>query len=178
MPTIKRFVQYLTEMSLSRVWQTFGTSEYPAGIMSAWKSSLPEKENAARTKALANKMRAAGYGYIYVDGMYKGQAETSLAVRGTAHDNGKLKGLLRKWRADYDQESVLFKPEGSDHAVLVFSDHEEDLGTFHPNHAADFMTALRGRPGSFVFEAAYEPMNFFAKLAEWNRQRRQSKETL
>jgi hypothetical protein len=149
---------YLTETSLARVWQHFGTPDAPAGIISAFTNTHSPKENYQRTQRLSGDVRAAGFGYVIALGHYKDQQgvsidETPLLIAGTAGDGGKLKGLLRKWRAAYDQESVLFKPEGSVHGFMVYADHEDDLGTFHPNRISEWMTTVRGRSGgTFVFE--------------------------
>lgn len=170
--SIKGFHQYLAEMSLTRVWQHFTDPSTPSGILSASKGDKRPDENARRTLELAGKIRSAGYGYVYVDGRYiePGHGpveETSIAVFGPPGDSGKLKGNMRQWRADYEQDSVLFKPEGTSHAYLLYADKkEEDIGTFHPNRVAQFMTALRHTPGTFVFEAAYVTKNFFGRLLQ------------
>jgi hypothetical protein len=169
---IKTFNEYLSETTLARVWQYFGTTTYPAAIMSASKGGLSAKMNADRTMALARLVRGAGFGYVFVDGKYDGESETSLVINGDAKDNGKLKGAMRHWRALFDQQSVLFKPEGSERALLLYADREEDLGTFHPDRLAKAMTQLRGRGDrTFVFESAYTPMGFFERIGYelWKR---------
>jgi hypothetical protein len=161
--SIARFHEYLTETSLSRVWMHFTEPSEESAVMSASKHEFSAQVNASRTLELASKIRAAGFGYIYVDGRYNGTEETSIAIFGGK--NGKLKGYLRQWQKDYDQESILYKPDGTDHAFLLFNEREVvDVGVFHPNRAGEFMTALRGRPGTFVFEQAYGSMGFFGRL--------------
>jgi hypothetical protein len=180
--SIKSFLDYLTETTLSRVWQYFATEKYPAGIMSAWRHGHSAQEQASATKRLANEIRAAGFGFVYADGRYvEAQPprvpvqveETALLIHGTPGDNGKLKGCLRKWRAEYDQDATIFKPEGSVRVLLLNRDGSEtDIGTFHPNRTSDYMTALRGRSGgSFVFENAYAEMTFIERLAKRAREK-------
>lgn len=162
--SIQRFSEYLTETSLSRVWQHFTDPEQESGIISAWKDTLRPDENAKRTFELAAIIRKAGFGYTFVDGRYQGNEETSIVVVGGK--DGRLKGLLRQWRAQFDQHSVLYKPQNTDRVILIYADHEDEIGQFHPNRAGDFMTHLRGRPGSFVFESAAVQDTFFTALGK------------
>lgn len=173
--SIKGFNEYLTETTLSRVWSTFNDRAITSGIISASRAEHSAAENAARTMDLASKVRAAGYGYVFVDGQWvemgpTGLAapvkETSLVIRGSANDNGKLKGFLRKWMHEYDQEGIIFKPEGETY-VIVMTEYgpETHIGSFHPNNAAATMTKLRGRGDrSFVFESAYTAMGYAGRL--------------
>ncbi len=173
--SIKTFNEYLTETSLSRVWSTFNDPEIVAGIISASRKHLKPAENAARTMDLARAVYAAGYGYVYVDGAWVETTaagdkvavqETSLVIRGSAKDNGRLKGYLRKWMGEYDQEGVIFKPEGETY-VIVMTEYgpETRIGRFHPDKVAEMMTKLRGRGNrSFVFEGAYTPMNWISRF--------------
>jgi hypothetical protein len=168
--SIIRFHKYLTETSLTRIWQHMTNLEQESGILSAEKGKYRDqpKVNAERTFELAGKVRAAGFGYSYVEGHYVepegAVVETSVAIFGGT--NGKLKGYLRRWREEYEQDSVLYKPEGTTHAFLLFSDgRETDIGTFHANRAGEFMTKLKGRPGTFVIESAFGNLNFFGRLA-------------
>lgn len=177
---IKSFGTYLQETSLSRVWQQFGTVDIPAGIISAFKNGLGMQENHRRTYELSAKVRAAGFGYVFADGHYKDKEgvtveETPLVIVSHAGDNGKLKGFLRQWCDQYNQESVLYKPEGTLHAFYLFQDgHEEDLGVFHPNRVSEFMTRLIGRSGgTFVFEEyAQAQMTFFSADLEHRKNNR------
>jgi hypothetical protein len=173
--SLKTFNEYLTETSLSRVWDTFTNPDIVAGIMSASRQERSPRENAAATLELSWKVRAAGYGFVYVDGHWvemgptglaKPVDETSIVIRGGAKDNGRLKGYLRKWMAEYDQEGVIFKPEGETYVILMTENGTETrIGRFHPDRAADMMTKLRGNgERSFVFESAYESMGFMGRL--------------
>jgi hypothetical protein len=171
---------YLVETSLSRIWSEFGTTDIPAGIISAFTNHHSRQENLQRTRDLGQDVRGAGYGYVIAIGHYtdtKGVSieETPLLIAGRDGDNGKLKGLLRQWREDYDQESVLFKPEGTTEGYLLSANGEDAVGTFHPNRVGEFMTTLRGG-GTFVFEeTGFAQMTFFQA---WSRRRRQLVEKL
>ncbi len=173
--SIKSFNQYLTETPLSRVWSTFTTPDIVAGIISASRGEKSAKENAARTMELASKVRSAGYGYVFVDGQWTEMGpnglehpvkETSLVINGGSKDNGRLKGFLRKWMGEYDQEGIIFKPEDATYVIVMTSNGTETrVGSFHPDVAASMMTKLRGRGDrSFVFESAYTAMGFAGRL--------------
>ncbi len=172
--SIKTFNEYLTETSLSRVWSIFNTPENVAGIISASRKNLKPAVNAARTMDLARAVYAAGYGYVFADGKWveteNGERtpvqETSIIINGGAKDNGRLKGYLRKWMSEYDQEGVIFKPEGETY-VIVMTEYgpETRIGRFHPDKVADMMTKLHGRgERSFVFESAWYSKNWFGRL--------------
>jgi hypothetical protein len=173
--SIKTFNEYLTETTLSRVWSTFNEPAIAAGIISASRQERSAAENAARTMDLASKVRSAGYGYVFVDGQWVEMSptglavpvkETSLVIRGGPKDNGKLKGNLRKWMGEYDQEGVIFKPEGESYVIVMTNNGTETrIGSFHPDDAASMMTKLRGRGNrSFVFESAYTSMGYVGRL--------------
>ena len=169
------FNEYDTETPLSRVWSTF-TESGVAGIISASHQDRSAKENAAATMAMVSKVREAGYGYVFVDGQWgemssHGAAvpvrETSVVIRGSTNDNGRLKGLLRNWMNEYDQEGVIFKPEreGGVGVVITNDGTETRVESFHPEDAALWMTKLRGRgTRSFAFESAYTAMGFTGRL--------------
>lgn len=169
---IKGFRTFLKELSLTRVWQHTTDLTRPSGIISAFNANRTLEDNMARTARLASDIRSAGYGFSFIDGHYKyadgtAVAERSIFIVGNEKDNGKLKGLLKKWMTEYDQEAVLLKPENSNEAVLLTPGNGvKELGTFHPNRAGDFYSTMMNRPGTFVFESAYEDKNWLERLSE------------
>jgi hypothetical protein len=168
--TFKTFHQYLNETTLSRVWSHAENPLIPIGLMSASRKGMPDAVKHQKTLDLAADVRNEGYGYFFVDGHYTEAGgpveETSVFIVGAPQDNGRLKGLMRRWLHDYSQESVLFKPEGSNRGVLLTDAGTElDIGVMHPNRVGEMMTKLRGRGDRpFVFESAYESMSFFGRL--------------
>lgn len=170
-------LRYLTEAPLSWVWSQITNPDIPVGIISAFRQGIENEAqylvNVKNTRALAAKIAAAGYGYFFVDGHWienkdsaqeQSVKETSIFTAGGKNDNGKLKGLLKLWRAEYDQDAVLFKPEGTVDAYLLTATGEQKVGQFHPNRISHLMTHLRGRPGSFVFESASTSKNFWGRV--------------
>lgn len=184
--SIKSFTEYLTETSLSRIWSYFSDTTVPAGIISASRSEYRQTTtNEARTMALARDVRAAGFGYVFADGHWIEKdvhgaevhvEETSLIISGSPNDNGKMKGCLRTWRDAYQQESVLFKPEGTTHVFALNHDGTEtDIGVFHADRVADMMTKLRGRGGrTFVFESAFNAMTWIERVVHAAKTRARS----
>lgn len=176
---MRTFREYLNETTLSRVWAHFEDLERTCGIISAFRNGLPHDDNVERTHQLASEISSAGFGYHFVDGRYTYDngieaKETSIVIYGGPDHSGKLKGLLRQWRMEYEQEAVIYKPSGTDHAIVLADSGELDIGVFHPNRVASQMSTLRGRGSrSFVFEAAFEAKNWFGRLLEDVRRRRE-----
>lgn len=165
------FFDYLNEVTLSRVWQH--VENRPLGIVTAFRGEYDRKENVTRNRKLAADIRDGGFGFFVVQGSYiekKGTPEErrvredSFFVTTRPENEGNLLGALRKWCRDYEQESVLWKPLSSDVAFGVGQDGSmTSLGVFHPNRVSDYMSRLRGSPGSFVFEQAGSPMNWLER---------------
>lgn len=59
----------LNESSLSRVWQHVKSAK-PICILTAFCGEHELQKNIQRNKALAADIRAAGYGYFFVDGYW------------------------------------------------------------------------------------------------------------
>lgn len=184
--SIKTFNEFLQETSLSRQWYHFTDVKHEAGIMSAFRAQYRDRPEvqAARTLELAGKISSAGFGYVFADGHFVEEGpngtkipveETSVIINGGT--DGKLKGFMRKWRSEYDQDSVIYKPDGSTHIFALSASGETDIGEFHPGHIGDNMTQLRGRShGTFVFEQAWGTMNFFGHLLYDNLKRHHGRE--
>lgn len=175
-------LRYLTEAPLSRVWSHAVDPSIAIGIITGFRgdaagNTAAEKfqTNQIQTKALAYDIRQSGFGYFFVEGHYVEHAgqpdeqqvkETSIFVIGRPGQNDQLKELLLTLRSKYRQESVLFKPEGTANALLIFASEETSIGKLNPNKVGQFMTRLVGRPGTFVFESAYSNIgrNFLDRL--------------
>ncbi len=174
---LKGFREFITETTLSRVFKHF-ESDLPVTIITAFRGDYNYEENVKRNKQLASKIRKAGYGYVFVDGHWVEKngnnsddtSEDSILVIGNEDDNGKLKGLVKKWIKEYDQDAAVFKDENTKNVSLMYQNGSlEDLGTFKPNKIAQAYTKLRGRAGAtFVFESASYTKNWIGKLAENN----------
>lgn len=69
---------------------------------------------------------------------------------------------MQEWADKYDQESVLFKPEGTTKASLLYGNgNMEPLGNISPDKVADIYTKLKGRgERTFTFEKAVYPFTW------------------
>jgi len=180
-----RDFKLIKETTLSRVWRHFTNAKIPVGMISAY-TKVPaeadsgevkrlDKENLSRNKRLASEVSAAGYGYVFVDGKYRykdgvmGDEQTLLIVGGEK-DNGRLQGLLQDWADKYDQESVLFKAEGTTKASLLYASGKlEPLGSISPDKVADIYTKLKGRGDrTFTFEKAVYPFSWMENMLREN----------
>ncbi|MGI0076960.1 MAG: hypothetical protein ACREAU_06105, partial [Nitrosopumilaceae archaeon] len=134
-------------------------------------------ENISRANALSADIKNARYGYIFVNGYYvieKGTPnerkvrERSIIIIGHQNDGGNLKRLLQQWMIQFEQESVIFKPEGKIEIFLLFSSGKvSNIGIFHPDRVADNMTQLKGRgERTFVFESFHVGKTWIERIAE------------
>lgn len=134
----------------------------------------------ARLARLATDVSNAGLGFTYMDGRWTYETgetgeERVLFIVGDEHDHGRLKGLLKKWVRDYDQEAAVIKPEGDTDAYLLdASGSETSVGQFHPNRIGGIYTSLRNHPGTFKFEEGFVEMGFAERLAEEARRKSRS----
>lgn len=172
----ENFVRLLEETTLSRVFRHLQNEKIPVLIMSAYRAGQTEKQNKADTLRLTQQIRANKYGFFYLDGYwtYKEQGdeftdhEVSVFVVGNEGDNGKLLGLARKWVKEFDQEAVLFKPEGTTTAELIYQNGKvEKLGKLSMKDVAKNFSQLRGRGNrKFVFESIGELRGHIAMMGE------------
>jgi hypothetical protein len=168
--------QDLVEVKLARVWKHATSKKRPVAILTAFRGEFDTKTNIKRNKQMASEIRSAGYGYFFVDGQFiENQGtpeevkvkEDSIFVVGKENDSGNLKSLIKKLGNKYNQDAVLYKPEATDVAMLIFKDGSEDnIGKFKVKSAADFLTMLKKGKGSFVFEDIRTNPNYFTRYWE------------
>jgi hypothetical protein len=119
--------QYLPEVKLARVWQHVN-GPAPIGIISAYKNPdlTPLNVNVSRARNLAADVRAAGYGYFWVEGHWISDdtgieyEEVPVFIVGKKGEDEKLKDLLIRLMKKYEQEAVLFSPGGQAKGFLIF----------------------------------------------------------
>lgn len=151
----------LTEASLSRLVSHIKNRAF--GILSACRSERDSKTNNELSHTLKTDIRAAGYGFINVNGSYVENGgtpqetvvkEKSFLVIGHKDDDGsQLLSFLKKEGKKFDQESIFFKPLNNTHGYLHFtndSDEVVDLGAFHPMKIGDYYTDMKGKNFSFI----------------------------
>lgn len=154
--------QQLQEIKLSRVLRHFKTDEYPVGTITAFRGDTPRAQNVSNNKKLAESLRSAGYGYVFVDGGWKETQndgsvidvkEDSILVIGRPNDNGKLRALLLSKAKEYNQDGFLFKPEGSTKIFIVDKSGRETQisNSFRLDRFEYGYTQLRGGGKGRVF---------------------------
>ena len=167
----------LKETTLSRVFRYFHNKKIPVGIITAFRSDKSYKENVNRNKVLANKITSAKYGYVYVEGYWQDKSdgnkaaakEDSILIIGRENDSGKLKGLLKKWIREYNQDAALFKDEGTTSIVLLKQSGTTKTisNSFSLKKLEIGYTKLRGRGGrSFSFDEEREGLGWLGQMIE------------
>lgn len=152
----------LQEIKLSRVLKHFKSSEYPVGTITAFRGDTPREKNIINNKKLAESLRNAGYGYVFVDGGWKETQddgtvidvqEDSILVIGQPNDNNKLYNLLLKKAKEYNQDGFLFKPEDSTSIFIVdkFGKSSQISSSFKLDRFEYGYTQLRGAGKGRVF---------------------------
>lgn len=176
----------LDEASMIRLHKH--TLERNIGIITAYRGRYPVSENKRRNSMLQADIRSAGYGFYNVEGHYiegygsevsKDVKERAFLVIGDkGNDNGKLKGLLKKWGAKYNQDSVLYKSFDEKAMLIGTQSKDEDgnavefpgmnkevsVGDFKPMKISQFYSKMKGKP--FVFESYQEADSF---MTAWFR---------
>lgn len=158
-----------TGSSLSRVYDH--TKNNNIGCITAWRGGKKANEEQRRLnnqnfKELKTAIRNAGFGYIKIKGRYIENKGTELEenvdeevalIVGDSTEEGKkkLKTLLIKWGAKYEQDSVLFKGYDDKQAHLIYTSGKdkgkvETVGTWHPNKIGDFFSVMKNG-STFVF---------------------------
>jgi hypothetical protein len=178
---MQNFKTFINEASLSRVYAH--TKDRNIGMITAHRGENTEKENKSRNKKLENSIRSAGFGHIKVKGRYVENHGTPQARNVDEHsylvvgkkgdDKGHLLGFLKKHGEKYGQDSVLHKAHNEEHAFLHGTKEggfpgkgeKHNVGTFHPNRAGEFHTAMKG---SRTF--AFESIQFLSSKSFFSRQ--------
>ena len=162
--------------SLSRVWQHVSDKERPVLIISAFLNELTPSENLQRNHQLAGEVNGNGYGYFWAKGEWTSKetkrhyVDDVIFVVGGKKDNGKLKGLAKKWMKKWGQESAAFKPEGSDKGVALFPDgstgplSKKGDGSWHPRQIEESFTQLRDG-NKFSFASIYTERGWAEKMS-------------
>ena len=171
--------QYLKEITLTRVFRHFQNKEIPVAIITAFRNTRTYKDNKSKNLVLASKIKNAGYGYVYVDGYWvetdeeTGEKvdvrEDSILIIGQKNDNGKMKGFLKKWIKEYNQEAVIFKNEGSYSIGLLDSSGNISIisDKFSLRKLEIVYTKLHGRGGRiFSFNEEREGKNWIGRMKD------------
>ncbi len=177
----------LNEASLIRLYQH--TVERNIGIITAYRGRYPTSENKRRNSVLQADIRAAGFGFYRVEGHYiegygsdvsKDVKEQCFLVIGDkGNDDGKLKGLMKKWGAKYNQDSIFYKSFDEKAVLIGTQSKDEDgnpvefpglgkevsVGVYKPMKMGQFYSRMKGKP--FVFESYGIPKTWIEMYAEY-----------
>jgi len=178
--------EIINETKLARVIQHFTSDEKVVAIISAFRGEYTYSENVIRNKQLASEIKQNGYGYVYVDGHWiekagnNDGAEDSILIIGNSNDNGKLKGLLRKWNVKFNQDACIYKADGTTNSSLIFQNgREESLGELHVKDIERIKSDLAKKADAdgtgytklrnhsdktFVFERERDELSWIGKL--------------
>jgi len=174
---MKYYKDYLTEIKLARVFKHF-KSDPPVAIMSAFRDDQKPKANLVRNKQLASSIKKAGFGYVYVDGVWQEKQadgsivpvkEDSIMIIGQDGDGPELKKLVMKMIKKYNQDGALLKDEGSQKIGIIDQQGKIfDIGAFSANKIGDNYTQLRGggKDRTFVFEEVREGLGWAGRVVE------------
>ena len=156
--TKKDIINFLiNEASLARVYDH--TQHRNIGMISAMRGERTAPENEEAHRELGHKIRKAGYGYIHTHSAYtenqgtpqeRNVKEKSYMVIGrNKDDGGNLRGMLKKWGGEYNQDAILHKSHDTESAQLhhLKANKIEDIGKWHPNRAGEFASYLSKKKG-------------------------------
>lgn len=169
--------EQLNEVKLSRVYQHFITPGYPVGIITAFRADHTYKENVRRNYLLSHAIRDAGFGFIWVDGVFdekqedgtmKKVNEVSMLVLGDKSDHGELEKFLAKLCGAANQDSFLFKDATCNTGLI----NREGQATMHfkdikMDQLAEIYSRLRYGPHAgrvFHFESARTPASIILRM--------------
>ncbi len=175
----------LSEIKMARVNKHFRSSEYPVGIITAFRDGIPYEQNKRRNQTVALELRKSGYGYVYVDGAWKETTddgsvvevkEDSILVIGNTNDNGKLHRILLEKSKEYNQDAFLFKPKGGTDIYLIYQSgkREKLSNNFRLDKFEDGYTKLRGRGKGkvFSFHEERETGGWFGRRIKYERMKK------
>lgn len=158
------------EASLGRVWQHHGSTGFV--IITAWRGDQDKATNERALKQLKADVRAAGYGFIPLEGVGQEKVgdkivqavEPSIlipnkrrATKESCDDCGlselrrqssaeELRALALKWGKKYGQFAVLIHdPENGTQIVKPDGGVVGKASKFSPNTAAEFFSRLKGK---------------------------------
>lgn len=161
------------EASLGRVYHI--TQSRNVGMITANRAANTRANDAEASKQLELSIRSH-FGIIKVKAFFKEDGEqvflTSFLVLGKeGDDSGSLLGFLKQEGKRYDQDAILYKSYGDDHAYLIgLKDGAlpgpgvtHDTGVFHPNRAREYLSMLKREPITFEAIQFCNVRSFFSR---------------
>lgn len=164
----------LHESALSKIWKY--SHDSTIGIITAYKKGYTTKENEKQCARLWSTLRDSPFGLVYLTGHHIEQGnpifERSYLLFSNKHDNGQLKGLLRKQGQRFEQDCVIYREYGKE-AVLMGTSYtawpgfrnEVPLGTWKTSKMADYYSKMKCYR-SFMFESVTTPKTLIQIMLE------------
>lgn len=157
------FKDFLTESSLSRIWQHVENDSTAFGVISAERQDLSDNENKKRTKDLEKRIRGAGFGFIKLKGAFREEQtgelreEISFFIPVQADEKEDLRKSLIKWGRRYDQDAIIYKDDS----------HFEMIGTNRDVGVGKSIIKFKSRSGrGNITLASSMFQDFFSTLAK------------
>lgn len=151
----------ILESSLSRILSHVENKSF--GMISACRAERSHNQNKELTANLKNKIRAAGFGYININGSYVENSGTDnetvvkeksfIVIGNTEEETKRLFSFLMAAGEQYNQECIFFKPFNDTQGYLYFTNGTNDklaVGDFHPMRIGDYYTEMQGKKFSFI----------------------------
>jgi hypothetical protein len=153
----------LNEASLGRVYQHVkksGAQSY--AILTSWRSQdqngipVPRPVNLANFKKLKGQLQALGLGFFPLVGSWEDDQTGEVASEPSLFVLKITAEQVKKFRAEYDQDAVLYSGPDTKGDVVLFrrSGESEKIGAFQPGKIAAVYSKVKGRP--FIFECPAE----------------------
>lgn len=157
----------LEEKSLNRILDHM--KAHDSGFITAYRSEYSKKENQQRNRSLLAKLQSNRYGVTSVEGSYIENYGTADEIEVGEHvffvvdlqDKGNLKNDLIILGEEFDQDSILFVPEGGENGILIgtskransWPGYNKTIKLNNPvfGKGGEFFTKVRNRP--FIFES-------------------------
>ncbi len=173
------FKEYLNEINLNRVIKHLKDPNEAVVIFTTWRAENPKEYNEASLRAAASKLRAAGFGYVYVEGHWienKGTederdvSEMSIFAIARKERAKELIALCKKI-ADENNQDAIFVKDGdgkNNRYYLLYKDgHEEILSGNITLNIKDFYTKLLRKNRAFTIEGVktYELKSYWGLYA-------------
>ena len=170
----------LQESGLSRVYGHI--MEHDSSIISAFRGEYSKKENYERSRILKAKMLDQRFGVTKVKGSYVENFETPEALEVVEqsmfvlnkNDDPDFDQNLVKLSKEYEQDAVLFIPQGGKGAYLYGTkegndypplDQTIEVGDLKMGEEDEFMTRIRSRP--FTFKEELETYEKLSRNSKW-----------
>lgn len=168
----------LLEASLARVWQHHGKRGF--AIISGWRKGNTPEQNDVANERLKKSLKAAGLGYVPVEGA--GQEDTPTGKVDRVEEVGFLVPIRKESVADFRKKMIKLAGDFKQYSVLI---HDSATGTdevspsgkvldhmtkFTPGKGKFFSRLLRGDRRAFRLESmAWWGIKYASPPESWAR---------